>query len=380
METTLQQQRNRKALLVLPLVVFAFTTLLFRTFGGGQAYADQKAGKTATGFNTRLPDAQFKDERGLNKMSFYDRAAADSAKFRQAQQTDPYANQSADATPGQTANPAALFSPHQPGVFTGSGIRDENSPAAKEMQLNKRLAELQAALNKPATQPAAYARLNNAGSPQSKAGNNNQLNLQAPAEDPELKQMNGLLEKLLDVQHPERVREKINKAAEATAVAETFKAIPAVIDGSQKIVQGTVIRMRLLDSVRLNGQLFNKGQLIYGSGDLYNQRVKVNIKLIHVGLNIIPVDLTVYDRTDGLEGISVPEAVTGDALKDGAVNGIQTMDMMTMDPSVTAQLATAGLNTAKGLFSKKVRRVKGKLKNGHELLLRDNLLLKKINQ
>jgi len=52
------------------------------------------------------------------------------------------------------------------------------------------------------------------------------------------------------------------------------------------------------------------------------------------------------------------------------------MDMMSFDPSMTAQLTTAGINTAKGLFSKKVKRVKGKIRDGHPLLLRDNLEVK----
>ncbi|MEN0057151.1 MAG: conjugative transposon protein TraM, partial [Mucilaginibacter sp.] len=81
------------------------------------------------------------------------------------------------------------------------------------------------------------------------------------------------------------------------------------------------------------------------------------------------------DMTDGMEGISVPEAVTSDAMKDGAVNGVQNMDVMSFDPSVTAQLTTAGINTAKGLFSKKIKRVKGKIKDGHQVLLRDNKAL-----
>ncbi|OOQ60020.1 conjugative transposon protein TraM [Mucilaginibacter pedocola] len=369
--TTLQQERKRKALLVLPLIVFAFATLLFRTFGGGQALADTQAGNHNHGFNTHLPDAKLKDDRALDKMSFYDRAAADSAKLKQEQQLDPYAKRLADSASGQAVNPGGIFSPHQDDLFGGAGINDEHGPAAKELLLNKRLAELQAAINKPAETP----RTNNAAYAPSKNNFENSVGVPAISEDPELKQMNGLLEKLLDVQHPERVREKNNAIASPQAI-EQFKAIPAVIDGNQKIVQGTVIRMRLLDSIRLNGQLFNKGQLIYGSGDVYNQRVKINIKLLHIGLNIIPVDLTVYDRADGMEGISVPEAVTGDALKDGMVNGVQTVDMMSMDPSMTAQLATAGINTAKGLFSKKVKRIKGKLKDGHELLLRDNNLSK----
>ncbi|MEO3402794.1 conjugative transposon protein TraM [Mucilaginibacter sp. CAU 1740] len=372
METlTLQQKRKRKALLVLPLIVFAFCTLLFKTFGGGQGYADVGATRSL-GFNTHLPDAKLKDERSLDKMGFYDRAAADSAKRKQAEQLDPYANRLADSA---FVTAGSVFSPHQPGIFGNDGQQESNGAAAREIMLQKRLTELQAAINKPAISAGDNNALNHSAYGQIKGYSERPLTIPPPAEDPELKQMNGLLEKLLDIQHPERVLEKNNNSA-SPKVATKFQAIPAVIDGNQKIVQGTVIRMRLLDSIRVNGQLFQKGQLIYGSGDLYNQRVKINIKLIHVGLNIIPVDLTVYDRTDGMEGICVPEAVTGDALKDGMVNGVQTMDMMTMDPSMSAQLATAGINTAKGLFSKKVKRVKGKLKNGHELLLRDNLELK----
>ncbi|MBL4674675.1 MAG: conjugative transposon protein TraM [Mucilaginibacter sp.] len=372
METlTLQQKRKRKALLVLPLIVFAFSTLLFRTFGGGQAYADPGPTRSQ-GFNTHLPDAKLKDEHGIDKMGFYERAAADSAKRKQAEQLDPYANRPADSA---SLTPGAIFPPRQPGIFGDDGQDENNSAAAKEIMLQKKLAELQAAINKPEVPGKDNSSLNRSAYDQRKGYSEQPLTIPQPAEDPELKQMNGLLEKLLDIQHPERVLEKNNHRASPQA-ATKFEAIPAVVDGNQKIVQGTVIRMRLLDSVRLNGQLFQKGQLIYGSGDLYNQRVKINIKLIHVGLNTIPVDLTVYDRTDGMEGICVPEAITGDALRDGMVNGVQTMDMMNMDPSMSAQLATAGINTAKGLFSKKVKRVRGKLKDGHTLLLRDNLEFK----
>lgn len=371
--TTLQQKRRRKALLVLPLIVFAFSTLLFRALGGGQVLAENHPAGQTRGFNAHLPDAKLKDEHGLDKMSFYDRATADSARLKQAEQMDPYAKRPADSAAGQPGTTGAAFFPHREDIF-GGRQNPNNGPAAKEIQLQKRLAELQAAINKPAVSPADISKVNHTGYPAFKSDVNLRAAIPDPAEDPELKQMNGLLEKLLDLQHPERVREKNNSALpQATG---QFKAIPAVIDGNQKIVQGTVIRMRLLDSIRLNGQLFTKGLLIYGSGDLYNQRVKINIKLIHIGLNIIPVDLTVYDRNDGMEGISVPEAVTNESLKEGMVNGVQTLDMMNMDPSMTAQLATAGINTARGLFSKKVKRVKGKLKDGHELLLRDNLLLK----
>jgi len=182
--------------------------------------------------------------------------------------------------------------------------------------------------------------------------------------------MNGLLEKILDIQHPDRIKEKTDQASDEPT--NKFKAIPAVIDGKQKITEGSVVRVKLLDTVTLNGQLIPKGQLIYGKGTLYNQRLILNLKIVRIGHNIIPVDLTVYDMNDGLEGIDVPEAITGDAVKSGAADGVQGMEFMSLDPSITTQLAGAGLNTAKGLFSKKVKRIRAKLKDGHPLLLRDN--------
>lgn len=355
--TTLQQKRRRQALLVLPLPVICFATLLFRVLGGGTA--DAAGNPTAqTGLNKLLPDAQLKKDQPAGKLAYYNRASADSAREHQLRLTDPYAALKADSAPTANLPGAFSFSPRRPDFTPG------NSPQANAQKIGERLNTLQQIINKP-TPPVVAEK--SAASPVITSA----VPAHPAAEDPELKQMNGLLEKILDIQHPERVQQKSTDGA-APAVASQFKAIPAVIEGTQRIVQGTVIKLRLLDSVRLKDQFFAKGTLIYGSGDLYNQRYKVNIKLIRQGNNIIPVDLTVYDMTDGMEGISVPEAVTGDAMKDGAVNGVQNMDMMSFDSSVTAQLTTAGINTAKGLFSKKIKRVKGKIRDGHQVLLRDN--------
>jgi conjugative transposon TraM protein len=190
-----------------------------------------------------------------------------------------------------------------------------------------------------------------------------------PAEDPELQQMNGLLEKVLDIQHPERVKDK---QAATPQPEKQFAAIPAVVEGNQKVVSGTVVKLKLLDSAVINGQSIPKGSLLYGAGNLYNQHLTITIKNIGLGNTILPVDLTVFDKNDALEGISVPEAVTGDALKDGSDAGIQSMELMSLDGSMGTQAATAGINTAKSLFSKKIKRVKGKIKDGHLVLLRDN--------
>ncbi|EHQ25510.1 conjugative transposon protein TraM [Mucilaginibacter paludis] len=362
--------RQRKVLLVLPLMVLPFLTMFFWALGGGKASSAEIKANTTKGFNMNLPDAVLKGNKDLNKLSYYDKAAADSVKLKEQMKSDPYYRQAADSAAAITipgnAQPAWRTN-IQPSKLAGG-----NNQTANEAQVYQKLAQLQTAINKPVTpvKTASTPPIND-----NSLNSNLQQDSQQKSEDPELKQMNGLLEKIMDIQHPDRVKEKADPQAKELE-SRRFKAIPAVIDGKQKITQGTVVRLKLLDTVTISGQLIPKGQLIYGSGQLYNQRLTMNIKIIRMGTMILPVDLTVFDMTDGLEGISVPEAVTGDAVKDGAVNSVEGMEFMSLDPSMGAQLAGAGVNVAKGLFSKKVKRIKAKLKDGHPLLLRDNKKLR----
>jgi hypothetical protein len=362
--------RQRRFLLRAPVLVLPLLTLLFWSLGGGKTGPANPQVPAQNGLNTRLPEARLGDERALNKMSYYDKAAQDSDKIRQQIKSDPYSRQLPDRdTSGlhfAGANPP-LSGRQKEGSRPADQAAGSKDLAGSEARVYQKLAALQTAIRRPAS----------AGSdPKAGPGNlpivegGSPLKGQALTEDPELGQMNGLLEKILDIEHPERLKEKTGKVPDA--FSSQFKAIPAVIDGNQKITQGSVVRIRLLDSATLNGQLIPRGQLIFGSGMLNNQRLMMTLNHIRMAYTILPVDLTVFDMTDGLEGISVPEAVTGDALRDGAVSGAEGMELMSLDPTLTAQLAGAGLNTAKGLLSKKVKRIKAKLKDGHLLLLRDN--------
>ncbi|WP_426672112.1 conjugative transposon protein TraM [Mucilaginibacter sp. McL0603] len=349
-------RRQRQMLLALPLLLVPFLTLFFWALGGGKGTTVQAAVQQK-GFNASLPDAKLKDEGNLNKMSYYDRAAGDSARLKQQMRSDPYYK-------GQLKTDTSHFPVSAlSGKLSGSAVN--GSPAVNEAKVYQKLALLQAEVGKPEL-PETPKMLETDHHPELPL-----KSAQPVPADPELTQMNGLLEKILDIQHPERLK-PVNQQQPAATESKQFNAILAIIDGTQKVTQGTVVRLKLIDSVMLDGQLFQKGQLLYGSGTLSNQRFTLNIKSIHIGSVFYPVDLTVFDQVDGLEGVCVPEAITGDALRDGANNGVQGMEIMSLDQSMSAQLAGAGINTAKGIFSKKVKRVKGKLKNGHPLLLRIN--------
>lgn len=363
---TPKQERQRKMALFLPLIVLPFLTLLFWALGGGKGNQADAQVTMQKGFNSSLPDAKLKDNSALNKMSYYDKAAQDSDKLRQQMKTDPYYHAKADTDTSGLHFPR-LNQPFGSSVLVGSTLSSKligsgSSPAVNEARVYQKLAELQTTINKPAPEPKVPT-----GGAQDYTS---PLKNQFIPEDPQLTQMNSLLEKILDIQHPDRIKDK--STSDSAEISSKFKAIPAIIDGKQKITEGSVVRIKLLDTVTLSGQLIPQGQLIYGKGILYNQRLTLNLKIIRIGHTILPVDLTVYDMNDGLEGINVPEAITGDAMKEGAASGVQGMEFMSLDPSITTQLAGAGLNTAKGLFSKKVKRIKAKLKDGHPLLLRVN--------
>ena len=188
--------------------------------------------------------------------------------------------------------------------------------------------------------------------------------------DPEMEQMNSVLEKILDIQNPVRAQAKVLGKIYAGQDLEKFSAITAVIDGNQKVVQGASVKLRLTDSVLLSGVLIPKGHLLFGLCKITNQRLLLDIKNVRLGSQIIPVDLSVYSL-DGMPGIDAPDAVFRDAAGIGAADGISGVSVYGME-GIGGELAGAGIDAAKSLLSRKVRVVKVKLKADLPVLLRVN--------
>ena len=84
--------------------------------------------------------------------------------------------------------------------------------------------------------------------------------------------------------------------------------IKAIIDENIKAVDGSRVRLRLLDDVEINETIVKKGSYIYAiMSGFGSQRVKGNINSLMVGDELVKVSLSVYD-TDGLEGLYVPSS------------------------------------------------------------------------
>ena len=84
--------------------------------------------------------------------------------------------------------------------------------------------------------------------------------------------------------------------------------IKAIIDENIKAVDGSRVRLRLLDDVQVGSITMPKGSYLYAEMSGFSgQRVKGTVKSVLLYDEIIRVSLTLYD-TDGLEGLYVPRS------------------------------------------------------------------------
>lgn len=408
--------RKRKMMMVLPLLVIPFLTMAFWALSGGQG-KKEIVGTKQEGLNLNLPDAKMKDDNLTDKLSFYDKADKDSAKMEEWMRTDPYYKQNEDTSflpvnelEALTQNSASKYNQRL------NSSPYETTSSNPEQKLMQKLALLQKEINK---QPEASVNENpdatNYKQDEEFSGEVDRLeNMlftmnKTNTGDPEIEQLNGTLEKILDIQHPQRIREKLkekslqhkqvvyavttqpvlanvslmdtNKIKTNTAnkfyglekdnsIAEEVLAIEAVVHSNQTLVNAAVIQLRLATDIFINGVLIPKGNPINGTASLNNERLEVEISSIRFKNALFPVKLELYD-IDGLPGIYIPGSISRDVAKNSADNSLQLMELTTLDPSLKAQAAAAGINTVKNLMSRKVKQVKVMVKEGYKVLLKD---------
>ncbi|HEY4287976.1 MAG TPA: conjugative transposon protein TraM [Puia sp.] len=333
--------QQKKFLLALPVIVVPFLCLIFYEMGGGRA--SDKGASAGQGINPELPKARFDPKKVLmDKLASYEKASHDSMVRQKYQQQDPYSSTTRHAT--------AEVMP---------SFRD---PKADELQ--QQLRQLQQTLDQP--MPLVRQR----PIPQVPAQRN-----EAPESDPQLEKLNGMLDKVLRIQHPSEPGQ-VSATVGSTTVDEvqpadsTSNTISAVVPEKQVLVTGATIALRLTDEIRVNRILIPRGQLVYGVANINNDRMLIRITAIRSDRNIYTTDLQVFDL-DGLEGIHIPGQISRDVTKQSADQGISSLNLMTYDPSLGGQAANAGVQAAKSLFSRKVRQVRVTVRPGYQLLLRN---------
>lgn len=431
--------RQRKFFTMLPLLVFPFMTFLLWSIGLIGTTETKAQGKVQKGFNMNLPAPIANKDSNWNKLRFYEQADKDSAKYRSLLKNDPYYNLGALDKPtfgddstleiktGLNENNGFTYDPYPKEL---NGIKDPN-----EEKVYRKLSQLNEVMNKNDQQLKGISGkdllqekyLVDANVSVNTADVDRLENMRRTmqggenATNPEMQQIGNVLEKILDIQHPERVKEQLKKESEShkgqvfpvstknnagnisllqpkqtiiakdsitqnllgiqngfysldsdiSAESNSQTAVPAIIPETQTLVSGATIRLQLASDVYINGLLIPKDQFVYGVVSLNGERLVIHITTIRHKNNILPVDLSVYDL-DGMEGVFVPGAITRDVAKQSSDQAIQSMSLATLDPSLGAQAASAGIQAAKSLIGKKIKLLKVTVKSGYQVLLRDN--------
>ena len=416
---SIKEAKKRKMLLVLPVITLPFITLLFYTLGGGQMEAMTADSQNRRGFNFNLPIPKFKEDSALNKMSYYDQAAVDSIKLQEQIKKDPnYSNQKIlDESISEFTD--TEFEPK--GFRKGrTAFNSSSFQNSSEQKVYEKLRALQNAVSQPASSANYGQDMREFENYSSSKGMSDEIkNLEqlmatmgeTQEPDPELKQLGGMLENILDIQHPSRVQERLKQSsdikkgkiftvnrkkeednttslqqdkshvaslqvnsfytAEETADFEQqANSIEAVIHETQTILNGSVVKLRLSSDIFLQGSLIPKNTFLYGIASLKGERLEVKINNIQFRNSIFPVELSVYD-VDGIDGIYIPGAINRDVAKASADRSIQTLGLTGLTDSWGAQAAGMGIEAAKSLMSKKVKLIKVVVKAGYKVLLYD---------
>lgn len=419
--------QQRRFFTVLPLLVIPFLTLLFWALGGGKGISAEAKRNEPSGLNLELPKAYFTDEdENWNKFALYEKAKKDSLKYQQERKNDPY-YQVDYLTDASVKEEEKVKEPKKSRLNSSLNKRDRTIDP-NEVKINKKLEQLyreleSTSINSSEVSEADYSTtINNNDQFASDVDRLEKMMLmmqESGAEDLEMQQIESVLEKILDIQYPERVKQRMKEQSlkdqahafsvetnpgqvysssldddymqtasihqftmygrnafygledDPAEASKTGNAIEAVIHDTQELVRGSTVKMRLLNDIYINGQLIPSGQFIYGTCNINNERLKISIESIRSENNLLPVSLEVYDL-DGLPGIYVPGAITSDIARQTTTKALQDLDFYSFDPSVSAQVANAGIQATKSLLSKKAKEIKITVKAGYKILLKDS--------
>lgn len=158
--------------------------------------------------------------------------------------------------------------------------------------------------------------------------------------------------------------------------APNSNLIRAIIDEEVKAVEGSRVRLRLLDAIDINGTQLPKGSYLYATMSGFGQqRVKGKVQSVLVGDEILKIGLSIYDVTDGQEGLYVPASQFRETAKDigsTAMQGNMNLNQTSGGTSVS-QWAGQALQNAyqktSNAISKAIKKNRVRLKYGTQVFL-----------
>lgn len=427
---TEQTAKTKGMLLLLPLILFPFLTLLFWAGDGGKGTNKDGQNNENSGLNMQLPDARLKSDKGDDKLSFYQQASNDSVRKEEERRNDPFWNGAGGAkedslrfSPGyrnEQKNYSIDYNPLPPSGAPNSVDENEAKVYQKLAKLNSALAQSRVVSKVENTAEDYRSGYKSSVTDTKKLETMMRAMNENNSKDPELDQLNTMLDKIASIQHPEggnntdnvkdtavsKIAMAIHNKKKGTIVsllqrqqgtdkqqlntppqkagfyndeapalssfdAGKLNTFGAIIPETQSVVSGSTVQLQFMQDIDLNGISITKGSYLFGVANLSNERLQIKISSIRNGNSVYPVALDVYDM-DGLAGIYVPGSIGRETAKQSADRAINGIGLGTLDPSLGAQAASAGIETMKSFIGKKTKLIRVTLPAGYQVLLKDN--------
>ncbi len=405
--------RDRKAMLVFPLIIYPFVIVLYVILSGGKGerYIDaqmmaNKAG--ATGFNASVPTAKNSaisnrsvDRPGYGKaavgqlLSDFTHTKPDSSSSRL--KAIPASNITAAPTGvspasslagGTTTNPVATQSTHRntnraaaiaatgrPTQRKSSNAYYYNPPkpyyngAATDQQLTAQLRDYQNSRTTGGT-PATPIQPRSESIVAQPEADGTQPALVQLSDNLTASRLNDAVDannafNTAPTSGSRRVPERaVLSGSNSYGSKKTIAwMIPVVIHDDQAVKSGNSVKLRLLKEVSADGITIPANTILYAVCQLDNERLRMTVRNVQLGGQLIPLDLEVYDL-DGSPGVNMPgisNQVSGQ-LQSSAIQGVQL-------PGVGG-LVNSVANSARMHASQAARQTTLRLRGGYNLYLK----------
>ena len=153
------------------------------------------------------------------------------------------------------------------------------------------------------------------------------------------------------------------------------KLIKAIVDEDVKAVDGSRVRLRLLDDIDIGKRTIPKGSYLFCiMSGFSQQRIKGTVKSVLVNDELVKVNLSIYDN-DGMEGLYVPRSSFRETTQDVA-SGAMSQSMSINDGSATSSMGRWGMQALQNAYqktanaiSKGIRKNKVNIKYGTQVYL-----------
>ncbi len=154
------------------------------------------------------------------------------------------------------------------------------------------------------------------------------------------------------------------------------KLIRAIVDEDIKAVEGSRVRLRLLDDIDIGERTIPGGSYLYCQMSGFGQqRVKGSVKSVLVNDELVKVNLSIYD-TDGLEGLYVPKSSFSETTKEIASGAFSQSMSLNDGASSSDKFGTWGMQAlqnayqkASNALSKNIKKNRVKIKYGTQVYL-----------